>query len=62
MAGYRCALSEEAQGISEISVGLSQIDQVTQHNAGHAETLASAASELSVQAGRLREQLLRFTV
>ncbi len=54
------ASNEQAQGISQINVGLSQIEQVTQHNTANAEQTASATVELSHHADRLTKLLLQF--
>lgn len=52
--------NEQAQGISQINEGLSQIDRVTQTNTASAEESASAAEELSGQASQLNELVDRF--
>ncbi len=52
--------NEQAQGISQINEGLSQIDKVTQTNTASAEQSASAAEELSGQAAQLRQMIDRF--
>ena len=54
------ASNEQAQGISQINVGLGQIEQVTQQNTSSAEETASAAEELSAQAQNLRQLLTMF--
>lgn len=54
------ASNEQANGIAEISQGLGQIDSVTQQNTANSEETASAAQELSSQAGVLQDQLSRF--
>jgi methyl-accepting chemotaxis protein len=54
------ASSEQAQGIAQLSAGLSQIDQVTQRNTASAEQTAAASNELSSSAGRVRDLLSRF--
>ncbi|BCR06376.1 hypothetical protein DESUT3_34450 [Desulfuromonas versatilis] len=56
------AADDQAQGLSQINIGLEQIDQVTQQNTANAEESASAAEELSGQAVCLREMLSRFKV
>ncbi|MEJ2202155.1 MAG: methyl-accepting chemotaxis protein, partial [Desulfuromonadaceae bacterium] len=56
------ASDEQAQGISEINVGVGQIDQVTQQNTANAEESASAAEELSSQAEQLQQLVRRFTL
>ena len=54
------ASSEQAQGVSQINIGLSQVDQVTQQNTANAEETASAAEELSSQATHLQGLVARF--
>jgi methyl-accepting chemotaxis protein len=49
------ASQEQSQGIQQINVAVSQMDKVTQSNAATAEEGASAAEELTAQAGSLRE-------
>jgi methyl-accepting chemotaxis protein len=56
------ASNEQAQGISQVNIGLTQIDQVTQHNTATAEESASASEELSFQADHLRQMLVHFTL
>ncbi len=45
--------NEQSQGIEQINTAVSQMDSVTQSNAGNAEESASAAEELSAQAQEL---------
>lgn len=54
--------NEQAQGISQVNDGLSQIDRVTQTNTSSAEQTASAAEELSSQAEKLSELVNNFTL
>ncbi|MFH1139784.1 MAG: methyl-accepting chemotaxis protein [Pseudomonadota bacterium] len=54
------ASSEQAQGISQINIGLDQVEKVTQANTAGAEQAASAAEELSSQAAALKQLLSRF--
>lgn len=54
--------NEQAQGITQINEGLSQIDKVTQTNTASAEESASAAEELSGQASQLKQMIERFKV
>ena len=54
------ASSEQAQGVSQVNLGLSQVDQVTQQNTANAEETASAAEELSGQSMELQQQIARF--
>jgi hypothetical protein len=48
--GITTAANEQAQGVEQINVAVSQMDKVTQQNAAGAEESASAAEELSAQA------------
>jgi methyl-accepting chemotaxis protein len=54
------ASQEQAQAITQITVGLTQIDSVTQQNTASAEESASASEELSGQAALLHELVSRF--
>jgi methyl-accepting chemotaxis protein len=45
---------EQAEGIAEINVTVTQLDQVTQSNAASAEESAAAAAELGSQSGLLK--------
>ncbi|MEF2145401.1 MAG: methyl-accepting chemotaxis protein [Desulfovibrionaceae bacterium] len=54
------ASNEQAEGISQVGDGLSQIDTVTQTNTANAEETASAAEELSSQSQQLRSVLAGF--
>ncbi|WP_305043529.1 bacteriohemerythrin [Geoalkalibacter sp.] len=56
------ASHEQAQGIGQITLGLSQIDQATQQTTACAEESAAAAEELSSQAKLLHAQLKRFNL
>lgn len=56
------ASSEQAQGISQVNIGLQQIDQVIQQNTASAEESAAISEELSSQAAELQHQLGRFTL
>jgi methyl-accepting chemotaxis protein len=49
------ASDEQAKGIEQINIGVSQMTQVTQTNAASAEESASASEELSAQAVELEE-------
>ena len=49
------ASNEQTQGIVQINTAVSQMDQVTQANAGSAEETAAAAEELSAQAIAMQE-------
>ncbi len=54
------ASQEQAKGMTQISTGLEQVDQVTQSNTASAEQTASAAEELSGQAQQLKVMVSRF--
>jgi methyl-accepting chemotaxis protein len=54
------ASGEQAQGIQQVSLGLAQIEQVTQMGTANTEEMAAAAEELSGQAEALRQMLGRF--
>ena len=56
------ASNDQAQGISQVTTGLGQIDQVTQQNTASAEESAAAAEELSGQAQQMRQMLGRFSL
>ncbi len=60
ISDIRTSSNEQAQGISQINEGLTQIDTVTQTNTASAEESASAAEELSGQSNQLRELVDRF--
>lgn len=47
------ASKEQSQGIGQITTAMSEMDKVTQSNAASAEESASAAGQLSLQAGNL---------
>ena len=60
VAEIAAASNEQAEGISQVNIGLGQIDQVTQQNTANAEESAASAEELSSQAAHLRQMLTRF--
>ena len=60
IAEIAAAGNEQAQGISQINIGLQQIDQVIQQNTATAEESAATSEELSGQAAELKNQLSRF--
>jgi methyl-accepting chemotaxis protein len=51
------AAREQAQGIEQINIAISQMDQVTQSNSASAEESASAAEELDAQAASLKDMV-----
>lgn len=54
------ASNEQSEGINQISIGLQQIDQVTQNNTSNAEETSSAASSMSAQAEHLNKLMAQF--
>jgi methyl-accepting chemotaxis protein len=56
------ASKEQSQGINQITTAMSQMDKVTQSNAASAEESASAASQLSLQAGNLMTAVDDITI
>ena len=54
------ASNDQAQGISQINIGLSQVDTVTQTNTASAEESAAAAEELNSQAISLKNLVAQF--
>ncbi len=60
VAEISAASNEQAQGIDQINLGLTQIDQVIQQNTADAEESAATSEELSAQSGQLNEMLHRF--
>ncbi len=62
VAEIAAASNEQAEGISQVNIGITQIDQVTQQNTANAEEGASAAEELSSQSAHLKEMMSRFRI
>jgi len=62
VAEIAAASNEQAQGVSQITSGLAQVDQVTQQNTAHAEESASASLELTGQAQSLQQLIGSFKV
>ncbi len=54
------ASNEQAHGVNQIKIGLTQIEQVTQQNTASAEESAAASEELSSQAVNLKSMMKRF--
>lgn len=54
------ASNEQADGIAQINIGLTQVEKVTQQNTAFAEEFASAAQELADQAKDLQMLLSAF--
>jgi methyl-accepting chemotaxis protein len=51
------ASKEQSQGLSQVSIAVSQMDKVTQSNAGTAEESAAAAEELNAQSMSMKESV-----
>ncbi|MEW5288609.1 methyl-accepting chemotaxis protein [Erwinia papayae] len=62
MDNISLASSEQMQGISQVSVAVSQMDSVTQNNAALVEESSSASQSLSEQAHALRGMVDTFQV
>ncbi len=62
VAEINAASSEQAGGISQINLGLEQIDAVTQQNTSNAEESAAAAEELKSQADVLLDLVGKFVL
>ena len=48
------ASSEQAQGIEQVNIAVTEMDKVTQQNAANAEESAAASEELNAQAEELK--------
>jgi methyl-accepting chemotaxis protein len=57
VAEIAAASSEQANGIDQVNTAMNEMSKVTQRNAAGAEEGAAAASELTVQAERMRSYL-----
>ncbi|MDY0212821.1 MAG: methyl-accepting chemotaxis protein [Desulfuromonadaceae bacterium] len=62
VAEISVASNEQAEAINQISIGVSQIDDVTQQNTANVEQTAAAATQLSSQANNLQQMLSRFVL
>nr|WP_095108400.1 methyl-accepting chemotaxis protein [Pseudomonas sp. Irchel 3E20] len=56
------ASSEQASGLQQASIGLEQIDAVTQQNQANSQDCAVAARDLSARAALMQQELSRFKV
>jgi len=56
------ASKEQALGVSQVTIGLEQIDGVTQSNTANAEETAAASEQLSTQATELQNSIARFKI
>ena len=57
MGEIAAASREQASGVEQINLGVTEMDSVTQKNAATAEEAASAAEELNGQAGQMTEMV-----
>jgi methyl-accepting chemotaxis protein len=55
VAEIATANAEQAQGVEQVNLAVSQIDKITQNNAANSEEAASASEELSAQARELED-------
>jgi methyl-accepting chemotaxis protein len=62
VAEIATASNEQSLGIGQVTTAVSQMDQVTQANAGNAEETAAAAEELSSQSAMLRETVAQLQI
>ncbi|MBA3848818.1 MAG: chemotaxis protein [Opitutus sp.] len=60
VAEIATASNEQNQGIGQVTTAVSQMDKVTQANAGAAEETAAAAEELNSQAAMLKEAITQL--
>ncbi len=57
VAEIASASQEQAQGVSQVNIAITQMDKVTQSNAASAEESAAAAEELNAQAAMVKESV-----
>lgn len=62
IGGISSASQEQATGINEVSIGLNQIDGVTQRTSQNASECSDAAVQLTQQADEVRNLVRRFKV
>lgn len=60
-SGMADAATEQSRSLAEINIGVSQLDKVTQQNAGMVESADAASQSLRRQAAALGETVERFT-
>lgn len=56
--GISAASQEQAQGVRQINIAVSQMDKVTQANAASADETSGASQELSIQSEELRQAVI----
>ena len=54
------ASQEQADGISQVNTGVTELDKLTQSSAGNAEELAAASEQTAAQVVSMREVVERF--
>ena len=57
VAEISAASEEQARGIDQVNIAVSEMDKVTQSNAANAEESASASEEMAAQAGQMQEMV-----
>lgn len=62
MGEITVASNEQAQGLEQVNVAVSEMDKVVQHNAANAEQSASASEELSAQAQQMKSMVNQLVV
>ncbi len=62
VAQIAAASGEQSDGINQINKGMSELDRVTQQNAGNAEELASSSEETAAQVTALRDLVSQFKI
>ena len=62
LAQIASASREQAQGIGQINSGVTELDKVTQQNAGNSEELAAASEETAAQVASLKQVVGQFKV
>jgi hypothetical protein len=60
MSEIEAAALEQSEGIAQVNKAITQIDEVTQHNAALVEEAAAAAKSLEEQATVLRDAVAVF--
>ncbi len=60
VAEIAVASNDQAQGVTQVNLGLDQIDAVTQQNTASAEETAAASAHMSSLASQLNEAIMKF--
>ena len=60
--GVAVVMEEQAESMSQITIGVDQINQVVQTNTATSQECASASQEMSSQADRLEDLIRKFKV